>query len=57
MELQKDLFPIKITIRGIGYKYLKISLFSGHGYFVTINQHKIVYRLRYKTSNFEKLEL
>ena len=43
MELQKDLFPMKITIRGIGYKYLKISLFSGHGLFVNINQHKSVY--------------
>ena len=31
--------------------------FSGHGLFVNLNQHKIIYRLRYKTSNFGKLEV
>ena len=37
-------------------KYLKICSFSGHGLLVNLNQHKIIYRLGYKTSNFEKLE-
>ena len=31
--------------------------FHGHGLFMNPNQHKIIYRLRYKTSNFEKPKL
>ena len=47
---------MKITICGIGtfFKYLKICSFSGHGLFVNLNQYKIICRLRYKISNFEK---
>ena len=50
---------MKITICGMGKffeKYLKICSFSGHGLSVNLNQNKIIYRLKYKTSNFEKLE-
>ena len=56
---RKDLFPMKISIYGYGcafFKYLKIYSFGGHGLFVNLNQHKIIYRLRHKTSNFEKIE-
>ena len=47
-----DLFPIKITIYGIGmlrYVHFQAIKFN-------LNQHKIIYRLRYKTLNFKKLE-
>ena len=38
------------------FKHPKLCSFPGHGLFVNLNQHKIIYRLGYKTSNFEKLE-
>ena len=47
MELQKDLFPVKIIICNIGtffFKYLKICIFSNSDLFVHLNQHKIIYR-------------
>ena len=50
---------MKIKICGIGtyfLKYLKICPVSGHGLFMNLNQYKIIYRLRYKTSNSEKLD-
>ena len=37
-------------------RYPKICSFSDHGLFMNLNQPKIIYRLKYKTSNFEKLE-
>ena len=49
---------MKITIQGFSVfsKYLKICLFSGHDLFVNLNQHKIIYGVRNKTSKFEKIE-
>ena len=58
-KFPKDFFLRKITICGMGIflkKNLKICSFSGHGLSVNLNQNKIIYRSKYKTSNFEKLE-
>ena len=56
MKLRKDLFLMKITIRGM-VRFFNISqdmsIFRPL-FFVKLNEHKIIYQMRYKSSNFEK---